>query len=240
MILPNVRASFGPREMGFLVGALAGDSVRGRERVAARMADEGLDRLLDDPRTLDAVMGGGISAAPLELLCYLLVRRALLDCDIDDRTVSDYIAALLADFGRADRGVAEAKSFTYLVDVLAEIDQSGATRAFELHAYLGEYSLWLSGVFPDRIVARVHRRGAPGLGYYQEMGIAGYRTAAECRQAGDLGLNQLYRQCADRFPELRVALNRVSDRYLFPTSAPGVDRLLRQVASEFRARPPKP
>ena len=240
MILPNVRTSFGPRELSFLVGALAGDSASGRERVAARLADEGLDRLLDDPRTLEAVMGGGISAAPLELLCYLLVRRALLDCEIDDPTVSDYLAALLADFGRADRGVAEAKAFTYLVDVLAEIDQSGAARAFELHAYLGEYSLWLSGVFPDRIVARVHRRGAPGLGYYEEMGIAGYRTAAECRRAGDLGLNELYSKCADRFPELRVALNRVSDRYLFPNSAPGVDRLLRQVASEFRVRPPKP
>ena len=58
MILPNVRASFGPREMGFLVGALAGDSVRGRKRVAARMADEGLDRLLDDPRTLGAPLTG--------------------------------------------------------------------------------------------------------------------------------------------------------------------------------------
>ena len=232
MILPNVRASFGPRELTFLVGVL-GDVSGGRERVAARLADEGVDRLLDDPRTLDAVMGGGISAAPLELVCYLVVRRALLEVELDDRTLADYLAALLVDFSRADRGVEQARNFTYLVDVLAEIDQSAASRAFELHAYLGEYSLWLSGVFPDRIVARVHRRGAPGLGYYEEMGIAGYRTAADSRQAGDLGLNRLYLDCAERFPELRVALNRVSDRYLFPTTAPSVDRLLRQVASAY-------
>lgn len=235
MILPNVRTSFGPRELSFLIGVL-GDSTAGRERIVARLADEGIDRLLDDPRTLDAVMGGGMSTAPLELVCYLVVRRALLEVEIDDRTVADYVAALLVDFSRSDRGVEQAKNFVYLVDVLAEIDQSAAGRAFELHAYLGEYSLWLSGVFPDHIVARVHRRGAPGLDYYEEMGIAGYRTAAECRQAGDLGLNRLYRDCAERFPELRVALNRVSDRYLFPTAAPSVDRLLRRVASEYRLK----
>ena len=235
MILPNVRASFGPRELTFLVGVL-GDTPAAREKVAARLADEGMDRLLDDPRTLDAVMGGGISAAPLELVCYLLVRRALLSVDVADQTIADYLAALLVEFNRADRPIEQAKSFTYLVDVMEELAQSPPARAFELHAYLGEYSLWLSGVFPDRIVARVHRRGAPGLGYYEEMGATGYRVAAGSPRASDLGVARLYRDCADRFGELRVALNRVSDRYLFPTATPSVDRLLRQVATDFNRR----
>ena len=235
MILPNVRASFGPRELTFLVGVL-GDTPAAREKVAARLADEGMDRLLDDPRTLDAVMGGGISAAPLELVCYLLVRRALLSVDVADQTIADYLAALLVEFNRADRQAEQAKSFTYLVDVMEELAQSPPARAFELHAYLGEYSLWLSGVFPDRIVARVHRRGAPGLDYYEEMGATGYRVAAASPRASDLGIARLYRDCADRFGELRVALNRVSDRYLFPTTAPSVDRLLRQIATDFDRR----
>ena len=118
MILPNVRASFGPRELRFLVGVLGGTPA-GRERAAARLADDGIDRLLDDPRTLDAVMGGGISAAPLELVCYLVVRRALLEAELDDRTLADYLAALLVDFSRTDRGVEQAKNFVYLIDVLA-------------------------------------------------------------------------------------------------------------------------
>ena len=232
MILPNVRASFGPGELAYLVSVLS-DTPAGRERIAARLADEGLDRLLDDPRTLDAVMGGGVSGAPLGLVCYLIVRRALLQVDLDDRTLADYLAALLVEFNRVDRTAEQARNFTYLVDVIGEIAQAPETRAFELHAYLGEYSLWLSGVFPDRIVARVHRRGAPGLGYYEEMGVAGYRVAATSRRATDLGVDRLYRECAERFADLRVALNRVSDRYLFPTTRPSVDRLLRQVASEF-------
>lgn len=234
MILPNVRASFGPRELTFLVGAL-GDTPAARERIAARLADEGIDRLLDEPQTFDAVVGVGISTVPLELLCYLLVRRALLGVDIEDRTIADYMAALLVDFSRTDRQAEQARNFTYLVDVIGEIAQAPASRAFELHAYLGEYSLWLSGVFPDHIVARVHRRGAPGLEYFEEMGVAGYRVAAGSDRASALGIDRLYRDCAERFGELRVALNRVSDRYLFPTTAPSVDRLLRQVASQFRA-----
>ena len=232
MILPNVRASFGPRELTFLVGVL-GDTPAAREKIAARLADEGLDRLLDDPRTLEAVMGGGISAAPLELVCYLLVRRALLAVDVEERTIADYLAALLVEFNRTGHQSQQAKSFGYLVDVMEELAQSPAARAYELHAYLGEYSLWLSGVFPDRIVARVHRRGAPGLGYYEEMGVAGYRVAAGSPRASDLGVARLYRDCAERFGELRIALNRVSDRYLFPTTAPSIDRVLRQVATDF-------
>ena len=234
MILPNVRASFGARELTYLVGVL-GDTPAAREKIAARVADEGIDRLLDEKRTFEAVMNGGISTVPLDLLCYLLVRRALLEVDLDDRTIADYMAALLAEFSRSDAQAAQAKNLTYLVDVLGEIAQSPESRAFELHAYLGEYSLWLSGVFPDYIVARVHRRGAPGLGYYEEMGIAGYRVAANSERASALGVDRLYRECADRFGELRVALNRVSDRYLFPTTAPSIDRLLRQVAADFRA-----
>lgn len=233
MILPNVRASFGARELTFLVGVL-GDTPAAREKVAARLAEEGLDRLLDEKRTLEAVMNSGISAVPLELLCYLLVRRALLQVDVDDRTIADYMAALLAEFSRGDAQAAQARNFTYLVDVLGEIAQSPESRAFELHAYLGEYSLWLSGVFPDFIVARVHRRGAPGIGYFEEMGISGYRVAAGSERASALGVDRLYRDCADRFTELRAALNRVSDRYLFPTTTPSIDRLLRQVASDFR------
>jgi hypothetical protein len=43
----------------------------------------------------------------------------------------------------------------------------------------------------------------------------------------------VYEAAAERFPLLRIALNRVSDRFLFPTlSSP--DRLMRQVRDEHR------
>lgn len=236
MILPNVRAGFGTTEIGFLRGLLGDDRQEGRSRVEERIGTEGLDAVLDDPRTLNAIMaGGGVSAAPLGLACYVLVRHALLEHGLTERTLADYVAALMVEFSGLGRSPEQGERFDYVVDIMTELNQASGARAFRLQAHLGEFSLWLTGLFPDHVVARVHRRGAPGLNYYEEMGATGYRLAAVSRQAGDLGLDGVYRDCADRFSTLRVALNRVSDRYLFPHAAPTLDRLLRQVADGFRA-----
>ncbi|NIQ54284.1 MAG: hypothetical protein GWN71_21220, partial [Gammaproteobacteria bacterium] len=56
-------------------------------------------------------------------------------------------------------------TYFYLVDILSDMDGATGRRAFLLRAHLGNFALWLSGLFPDRIQARV-RRGAPGLEYY--------------------------------------------------------------------------
>lgn len=230
MILPNVRASFGPREIGFLLGLLSEGDDQRRAGIEERLGAEGLDAVLDDPRTLNAVMsGGGVSGAPQGLVCYLLVRHALLESGYLDRTVADYVAALTVEFGDDGRRRDDVAASGYLVDVVAALAQASGERALRLQVFLGDWSLWFSGLFPDRVTARVHRRGAPGLDYYEELGATGYRLASDHRDAGALGLDSLYRDCADGFPALRVALNRVSDRYLFPRRGGSVDRVLRQV-----------
>jgi hypothetical protein len=236
VILPNVRASFGRDEAGTVVRLLAGsDEVAGR-KVADRLRDEGLDSLLDDPRTLNAVLTAEHNA-PSRLVFYLLVRHALLETGIDDRLLADYIAAVLMEFGKEDRAyridAAEPEKFFYLVDLVAAADTPDGRRQFLLRAHLGNFALWLSGIFPDYVTARVHRRGAPGLEYYEEMGATGYRLAADTRAASDHGLDGLYRLASDAFPDLRVALNRISDRYFFPGSGGAVDRMLRQISDAF-------
>lgn len=238
MILPNVRASFGRREVDLVLSLLSGDDARRRRGEEERMHDQGFDALLDDPRTFNALMTtGGVGTAPPRLAFYLLVRHALLEGGIDDRELADYITALLADFGRADRAYAidgDDRRFEYLVDIVHAMDAADGRREFLLHVHLGDFALWLSGLFPDHITARVDRRGAPGIEYYEELGATGYRRAADSRDAADHGLQSVYRSCADTFRTLRVALNRISDRYFFPTTGDPVDRLLRQVADRFR------
>jgi hypothetical protein len=91
-------------------------------------------------------------------------------------------------------------------------------------------------VFPDHIDARGRRRGAPGLDYYEELGSRGFRMAARFQDAEKHGLDRVYTTCADRFTHLRVALNRVSDRHLFPARGDRIDRLLRQISDQFEAR----
>ncbi|MFO7893376.1 MAG: hypothetical protein R6U63_06580 [Longimicrobiales bacterium] len=236
MILPNVRASFGRAEVGAIMTAVAGAGSSARETLDQRLRDDGLDALLDDPRTLNAVLTGDHHGTPA-LVFYLLVRHALLESGLDDRTLADYIAAILVDFGREDRAYRIAPddpdTYHYLVDLVAAAETADGRRRFLVRAHLGNYALWLGGIFPDHVTYRVHRRGAPGLDYVEALGAGGYRMAAESRLADEHGLSRLYHTAAEVFPELRVALNRISDRYLFPARGGSVDRLLRQVSDAF-------
>lgn len=239
MILPNVRASFGRAEAGFLLGLTAGNDEGARQREEERLREEGIDAILDDPRTLNAVLAsGGISTAPAPLVFYLLVRHALLEDGINNPVIADYLAALLLEFGRGDRARrptdnADGREYDYLADIVEAIETATGHDAFLLRAHLGNFALWLSGLFPDYITARVERRGAPGIRYYEEMGATGYRLAADTIDAEHWGLDHLYRTFADNFPALRIALNRIADRHLFPVRGDPIDRLLRQIADRF-------
>jgi hypothetical protein len=237
VILPNVRASFGRAEASALLGLLSEGDSRARDRFDDRLREDGFDAILDDPRTLNAALTASASTATPKLLFYLLVRHALLESGIDDRTLADYIAALLISFGREDRANRvddhDPDRFLYLVDLVAAMDTPDGRQQFLVRAHLGNFALWLTGIFPDWVTARVQRRGAPGLEYFEEMGASGYRMAADSPVATQHGLDRVLRTAADAFPDLRVALNRVSDRYLFPTAAGSINRLLRNVADNL-------
>ncbi len=243
MILPNVRASFGRAEANAILGLLDDGDPATREAATERLHEGGIDALLDDPRTLNGILTGDHSVRPA-LVFYLLVRHALLESGIDDRTLADYLSAMLAEFGREDRAYRiqpdDPDRYFYLVDLLSAMETPDGRRRFLVRAHLGNFALWLSGIFPDHVVARVHRRGAPGIDYVEAMGASGYRMAADSPYARRHGLQDVYLTAADTFPTLRIALNRIADRYLFPTRARSIDRLIRQVGDAFGPRPTDP
>jgi hypothetical protein len=241
MILPNVRASFGRAEAGYVVWLLTRGVESAREHAEVRLREEGFDAILDDPRTLNALLAndGGFSTAPQNLVFYVLVRHALLEHGITDRLLADYLAALLLSFSQGKRAYRvedhDNAEYFYLVDLVTAAESATGHHRFLLHAHLGDFALWLSGLFPDYITARVQRRGAPGIPYFESLGATGYRTAAISRDAANSGMNRVYISCADAFPDLRVALNTISDRHLFPTRAESLDRMLRQISDHMSA-----
>src|SRR5688572_26080686 len=153
MILPNVRASFGRAEAGYVVWLLTRGSEAAREREEARLREDGFDAVLDDPRTLNALLAnqGGLSTAPQGLVFYVLVRHALLEHGIADRTLADYISALIANYGQGRRAwradETDPTEYSYLVDLVTAAQSATGQHAFMLHAHLGEFALWLSGIF---------------------------------------------------------------------------------------------
>lgn len=240
LICPNIRASFKPDDVGLFVRVLAERTGRSDESWEGQILDEGLDSVLDQPEALSAIMeGGGISAVPAKLTFYVMVRHALLEAGLDDVLIADYVATLVAEFGERGRANRIARhddrDYRYLVDLVAEMEEENSERRqFLLRAHLGNYSLWLSGLFPDYVAARVERRGAPGFDYYDDVGSSGYRLASECDLADHYDLTTVYREVADGFQLVRRALNRISDRWFLPVATHPVERLLRQVADDFK------
>ncbi len=233
MILPRIRASFDRSDAMALVELLGRDAPELRASARARLDEGGIDALLDDPRLLPALLAEpDVTLAP-PILFYVLVRHALLEGGVDDRATADYLATLLLAFGSGRRAwrisTGAEEEFTYLVDLVTRMREGDGRDAFLLRSHLGNYSLWLTGLFPDFLEGRRRRRGAPSWRYYEAMGTAGFRAAAETAQAEKLGVDGLLREVARSFPALRVALNRVSDRHLWRGAGDPVGRLLREV-----------
>jgi len=240
MILGNVRTSLTRDDAQLALRLLARGSRSDLEAAESALRDRGLDALLDDPRLLPAILESRIGMhASLPLFCYVVVRRALRTAGEEDRALADYVAAVLLHFGTRDRArrLAEHDDEVYdsLTDILDDVTSADARRDFLARQHLGNYALWLSGLFPDWIEHRRWRRGGPDLEYYEDMGRRGFQLAADHRLAHEHGLDTLFRDVASRFAVVRVALNGVSDSLLFPHhSSP--ERVMRQVRDEVRWR----
>ncbi len=240
MILADARRHLTRRDAQLAARLIASDSGAELELLEARLADEGIDVLLDDPRLPAALLQQPRGAlASLPLFMYVMVRQALRRAGEDDRVMADYVTSVLLHFalrGRAER-VAEGDDevYTALFELYDDVNDPDARRSFLVRTHLGNYALWLSGLFPDRIEYRRWHRGGPDLQYYEELGRRGFQLAADHRLAEQHGLATLYATAADRFGLLRTALNGVSDSLFFP-NLHTPERLMRQVQDEARWR----
>lgn len=232
----TVRATLSGKDRELALQLIAGSETE-RVLLEERAAREGSDVLWDDPRLMPALLAyRGLAAPSAALFLYVVLRRLLLEVGVDNRLVTDYCASLVQAFGRRDRayrvGEHDEQRYAYLADLLEEAGRAEGERQFRIRAHLGNFALWLSGVFPDYIAARRARKGGPDLPYYEEVGRSGFRMASDHALAERYGLERVLRLAADRFGELRIALNRMSDRLIFPHhSSP--DRLMRQVGDAF-------
>jgi len=236
MILANVRQHLTRDDAQLAVRLIARSSGDAIEEGEVLLREQGLDALLDDPRLLRGLMAARQGAhASLPLFTYVVVRHALRDVGEGDRLLADYVASIMLHFGlgtRATRvGDADDETYTTLAELIAAVENADAPRWLLVRAHLGNYALWMSGVFPDHIETRRWRRGGPDLGYYEEMGRRGFTLAADHRLAAEHGLTALFAAAAARFPLLRQALNNISDALLFPNHH-SPEKLMRQVRME--------
>ncbi|HEU5174515.1 MAG TPA: hypothetical protein VFT96_07175 [Gemmatimonadaceae bacterium] len=238
MIVANVRRQLTRRDAQLAARLIAGESAQELDALETRLRDEGIDSLLDDARLLRAILTHPLGAAvSFPLFAYVAVRSALQRLGEGDRAVADYASAVMLEFnanGRATRvGLSDDETYETLFELLDDVDDPDARRSLLVRAHLGNYALWLSGLFADHIEYRRWHRGGPSLDYYEELGRRGFALAADHRLAVEQGLAPLYLRVAERFALVRTALTTVSDQLLFPNvNTP--ERLMRQVADEAR------
>jgi len=240
MLQATVRHHLTRDDAQLVARLIARDSGTPLHEIEQTLSDQGIDAVLDDPRLPAALMRTGQGTwASLPLFSYVMVRHALKRLGEEDRRLADYVAAVLMHFGMRDNAhrvsASDDQVYDSLAALLADVDDPDGRRSFLVRTHLGNYALWLSGLFPDYIEHRKWRRGGPDLDYYEEMGRRGYQLAAGHRLADDHGLSTLFATAADRFGLLRAALNDVSDSLLFPNRY-SPERLMRQVTSEARWR----
>ncbi|HEX8726292.1 MAG TPA: hypothetical protein VF737_12970 [Gemmatimonadaceae bacterium] len=241
MIQPDTRRRLTRDDAQLAIRLVARGAGEDEERaLEARLANEGINAVLDHPRLPEALLQEPMAAlASLPLLTYVMLRSVLCRLGEDDRVLSDYASAVVLAFGRRGRaercGDGDDEIYDTLAAMLRDAESSDARRSYLVRAHLGNYALWLSGLFADHIEYRRWRRGGPHLEYYEEMGRRGFAMAAEHPSAREQGMADLYAAMAERFVTLRLALTAFSDALLFPgVNTP--ERLMRRARDETRWR----
>jgi hypothetical protein len=217
MIQPNCRAQFANEDIEFILSVLGG-KIGTAECLVKLLADEeSRDLILDDEALLHALLERrGCLRVSSRFYFYILVRHVFRRSDLQDRAVADYVAEVLTEFARSERArclvPGQPQPLDYFFEMLGALRTADDRTSFLIRVHMGNYSLFLSGVFPDRIRFRAEARGFPDLKYYEGMGRTQYRVASDHRLAQRYELAGVLSTLADRFGATRHALNDIADR----------------------------
>jgi len=219
MVRANCRARFTAADFDFIVGTL-GRSQTDQVSLVDLLSDvETRDSILDHPRLVDAILNHcghlGISS---QFYFYVLARHVLQQGGIGDRKLCDYIASLLETFSRASQLQISDETHhlaeQYISDMLIALTRATPEQAFHLRAHIGNYSLFISGIFHPAVAGQRSLRGGPDLEFYEQIGRTSYQLVASHAVARRCDLDDVFEGLADRFRDVRLALNQLSDRLL--------------------------
>jgi hypothetical protein len=138
------------------------------------------------------------------------VRASFHDLALDDAAAAEYLADLLTRFARTEqlypRGLAVARLET-VVDMLLEIqaawlgDTFHPEREVEVRRHIGDYTLFMTGLFPERV------ERASSTAFYVDQGKRAYRFVWEHARARARDAAPAFRRLAEHFERYAGALD---------------------------------
>jgi len=217
MIQANCRVQFAAEDIDFILSVL-GRKIGTAECLVKLLADEeSRDLILDDEALLHALLERqGCLRVSTRFYFYILVRQVFRRSDLQDRAVADYVAEVLTQFASSERArcvvPGQSSPLSYFFEMLAALRTADDRTSFFIRVYMGNYSLFLSGVFPERIQSRAETRGFPDLKYYEGVGRTQFRVASDHCLAQRYDVAKIFNTLSERFETTRLALNDIAER----------------------------
>lgn len=160
-----------------------------------------------------------LDISPL-LFFSVLLRRSLVDRRIlGDGRVINYIANLLSLFVKTDRLYRihrhDEQTHQYLTDMIQEAANADARRQFLIYSHIGNYSLYVTGLFPQSIEYRLRYKHRPvNTQFYIDFGREYYERASAHAIAREYELDEVFFRLSIMFEVYKEALNHLARQYL--------------------------
>lgn len=216
------------RDIRFLLDNFpgAGEDQRNALEVIKRMPTT-LESMLDSDYVFKSMTRDHallLDVSPFLMFNVLLRRSADIDRSSLSRSVINYIANLLSLFAHIDRARRiqrhDSDSVEYIVDMISQAQGARPERQFVIHAHIGNYSLYMTGMYAKYLRYRHrYKRRAIDINYYLDQGQAYYSQASQHSLAPEYGLREVFAQLSGMFDFYRHALNHMSNHYLITGQA---------------------
>ena len=181
-----------------------------------------VESMLDSDYVLDRILARRellLDISPF-LLFNVLLRRSLDGHrNKAERSIINYLANLLSLFVSTERmqRVASGDEHThgYLVSMIEEAEGADPRRKFLIYAHIGNFALFLTGMFPQWIEHR-HRFGrrSVDMKFYSDFGRAYFDMAAGHPLAEEYRLDSVFFRLSYMFDDYQQAMNRMARDYL--------------------------
>ena len=150
----------------------------------------------------------------------VMLRRSLTDRRIvGDRRVVNYISNLLSIFAQTNRLYRihqhDQLAVNYLSDMIREARNADPRRQFLIYSHIGNYSLYVTGLFPESIEYRRRFKNRPvGAQFYIDFGREYYEQASGHTIAREYELDEVFFRLSIMFEVYKDALNHLARQYL--------------------------
>ena len=140
---------------------------------------------------------------------------------LEDTHISNYIANMLVRFSQSSRMFKiredDKESYHYIVDMIKDSLKSDNMRRFSIYCHIGNYSLFLTGMFSEYIKYRFkYRRRLVNSQFYIDFGKTYYALAAKHTCAKRNNLSDTYAQLSRGFEVVADVLHFMNGKYLSP------------------------